>query len=253
MPSGENNRKLSDPQLNEIIRLYVSEHKSAPYIACLFGVRPSAIDHHLKKRGVIKRTNSEAHLGWNSKPVTRLPYGDPPFCKCGCAQHVSWNQRKDQWYKFVRGHYRQESPYKNREWLNAQYVTAHRSIDEISETCNVSQSSIRKSMLRLGIVTRSVSESLSQRGTMRGPRNPAWKGGVAKWEYSHDWKKIARAIRKRDNYTCQKCETPFPKSSKLLHVHHLDGKKFNNSDSNLITLCASCHPKGKRKEKAFRL
>lgn len=47
----------------------------------------------------------------------------------------------------------------------------------------------------------------------------------------------------RDDYTCQHCGTKDD-----LHVHHIDGKGVttekefrNNSLSNLITLCRSCH------------
>lgn len=49
-------------------------------------------------------------------------------------------------------------------------------------------------------------------------------------------------VLKRDNYMCQMCY-----KGKDLNVHHRDGKgrgymgKIDNSMSNLITLCKSCH------------
>ena len=43
------------------------------------------------------------------------------------------------------------------------------------------------------------------RGRRLGELNPAWRGGVADWEYSPDWKAIARKIRFRDRWTCQDC------------------------------------------------
>ena len=64
--------------------------------------------------------------------------------------------------------------------------------------------------------------------------NP-WRMGMFR-EYPADWDDIRRAIYRRDDYTCQHCQTvvgPF-------HCHH---KNSHGSDdpSNLITLCESCH------------
>ena len=112
----------------------------------------------------------------------------------------------------------------------------------------VNSSVVRKFMRKFGIEMRTTSETLIVNGSMLGSNNPAWKGGIAKWNYAPNWKRIAHDIRKRDNYTCQICMTSFPKSSKILHVHHMDGDKFNNAPTNLVTVCATCHPKGKRKE-----
>jgi len=56
------------------------------------------------------------------------------------------------------------------------------------------------------------------------------------------WKKLANKIRKRDNYTCQKCG-----SHEHLQVHHKKYIKnrlaWEYDDSNLITLCSDCHKK----------
>jgi len=78
----------------------------------------------------------------------------------------------------------------------------------------------------------------------KGEGNPNWNGGTSKER--HDWifkKIISKQIRERDNYTCQLC-------GKIdyidLNVHHIDYNKHNNSFSNLISLCRSCHTKTNR-------
>lgn len=55
-------------------------------------------------------------------------------------------------------------------------------------------------------------------------------------------------ILKRDGFCCTKCG-----ANKSLVVHHLDGngrgkEKPNNHESNLVTLCRSCHIKEHRQE-----
>jgi len=52
-----------------------------------------------------------------------------------------------------------------------------------------------------------------------------------------------KRILKRDNYQCQwgySCKNK-PVEQKKLLIHHIDGDDRNNKDSNLITLCRSCH------------
>jgi transposase-like protein len=254
MPQGDNFRKLTDEQRAEIVRLYLTPNSDGTWtgvctIARQFNVTPTAILNTLRKRGVKIRTLREAYAnGKRAKPITHLPQGKAPVCKCGCGNQVEWNRTKNRWNKYVEGHYRQNMPYKSRDWLNHQYTELKRTSEDISRQFGVNSSTILKFLRKFGIPIRRQAESLALSGAVKGDRNPAWKGGTAKWEYAHNWKRIARIIRKRDNYTCQICHTEFPRSSKLLHVHHKDGDKFNNNPNNLVTVCASCHPKGKRKE-----
>lgn len=52
-------------------------------------------------------------------------------------------------------------------------------------------------------------------------------------------------IRKRDNYTCQKCniteEEHIIAFGQVLHVHHIDYNKDNCLKNNLISLCQACN------------
>jgi 5-methylcytosine-specific restriction endonuclease McrA len=83
---------------------------------------------------------------------------------------------------------------------------------------------------------------------MVGPKNPAWKGGVADWDYAAGWKVIARKIRDRDLWTCQNCGEQRKRWGHSLHVHHIDGNKLNNDPANLVSLCATCHRAAHREE-----
>jgi 5-methylcytosine-specific restriction endonuclease McrA len=61
-------------------------------------------------------------------------------------------------------------------------------------------------------------------------------------------------IRDRDGHACQWCGEP--ELTRTHHVHHIDYRKENCDEDNLITLCDSCHPQttfGDRAEWARRL
>lgn len=61
--------------------------------------------------------------------------------------------------------------------------------------------------------------------------------------YTWKWQKISEAYRTKKNYTCEKCG--FHPESRMdrqfIHVHHKDGRKTNNRESNLQCLCIACH------------
>jgi 5-methylcytosine-specific restriction endonuclease McrA len=65
-----------------------------------------------------------------------------------------------------------------------------------------------------------------------------WQGGVSFLPYASGWtKRLKRAIKQRDNYTCQMCGG----TNCDLDVHHKDYDKSNHAEDNLISLCKSCH------------
>ena len=83
--------------------------------------------------------------------------------------------------------------------------------------------------------------------TLRGPKNPNWKGGPS--YYGPGWDQIADSIRKRDK-VCQDCGKTPADNGFPLDVHHIVNFREFDSDfqkahdpSNLKALCKHCHRK----------
>lgn len=57
-----------------------------------------------------------------------------------------------------------------------------------------------------------------------------------------EWRILRDDILRRDNWTCQRCETRF-RAKKYLTVHHIKSRANggSNDKDNLITLCDPCH------------
>jgi len=71
-----------------------------------------------------------------------------------------------------------------------------------------------------------------------GENSPSWLGGLSFEPYGSEFNEsLKRKIRERDKYKCNIC------GKKGKRIHHIDYCKTNNSPSNLITLCVSCHVK----------
>lgn len=235
----------------EVIRLYTTKTNNG-WMGCnsisdIVGISTASVQNILLRNGIKTRDAVEAHLGKQCKPITNIPVGNAPLCKCGCGNLVAWNQRKDKWNVFVDGHYRKDALYKNPMWLKSEYEGG-KTFTQIAKQFGVLSGAVGHFAKQFGIAIRSHSETLKMLGNMKGSNNPSWKGGGTPARQSlqktDEWIKLVKFIYKRDGYKCRRCNLGHDGGRKF-HAHHI--KSFTTypdlrlDENNLITLCDICH------------
>jgi hypothetical protein len=158
--------------------------------------------------------------------------------------------------EFKKGeHWRPRKPYWDKEWLRREYEDNFRSANEIAEQFGITEAAILHWLRKHKIPRRDMTEirtekhwglSGEQNGMYgkRGEEVPSWKGGVTPerqaFYSSMEWKKVRKAVYKRDKYRCQRCGT----KDKILHVHHIvtfANRELRADVDNLVLLCIDCH------------
>jgi hypothetical protein len=59
--------------------------------------------------------------------------------------------------------------------------------------------------------------------------------------YPEDWDVVSRRVREEMEWCCEMCGIDLKDHRGLLHVHHRDLRKQNNSRENLMAVCVLCH------------
>lgn len=95
-----------------------------------------------------------------------------------------------------------------------------------------------------GCIRREIAVEIGLRQT--GDRNPSYIDGIASGYNKNSQRDFHEKIRRRDNFTCQRCgktqEQELIDAKRRLSVHHKDGDHFHNVDDNAVTTCSHCHP-----------
>jgi len=123
------------------------------------------------------------------------------------------------------------------------YINKKMTEFQIAEMLNCSQQVISEYLRKCNIEC--ISMSLRTKERLKNPRNhPNWQGGKSFEIYPIGWNnELKQQIRQRDNYKCQLCGIDQEECYRKLDVHHIDYNKENLEESNLISLCMSCHRK----------
>ncbi|MGC9462355.1 HNH endonuclease [Vibrio genomosp. F10] len=75
------------------------------------------------------------------------------------------------------------------------------------------------------------------------PHMPSRKSDTAETDYTDDWAKVSSHYRVEQDFQCEECKVNMRSNRALLHVHHINGVKPDNSINNLKALCIDCHSK----------
>ena len=61
-------------------------------------------------------------------------------------------------------------------------------------------------------------------------------------QYPSDWdQKISPRYKEKIGWKCEECGIDLGENTKFLHVHHINGLKYESRDDNLRALCIGCH------------
>lgn len=143
--------------------------------------------------------------------------------------------------------------YRNKKWLQHQYVTLNKTAVEIAAeygfTTSVVKAWVRRHQLprkplsywNRGRVpwNKGLSEGQDARVQAQATalRESHWNAGRVQIPRGQRVRKLSRhTYHKVVEDSCELCA-----KESTLQVHHLDGNRENNGVSNLITLCAACH------------
>lgn len=103
-------------------------------------------------------------------------------------------------------------------------------------------SDIRKGITISEKTRAKISKKLIGHEGLKGEKSPSWLGGKSFEPYNSEFNnRFKRAIRKRDNYECSKCNIHQEKLPRTLTIHHINYDKKLTIPQNCCALCIKCN------------
>lgn len=204
-------RESKYPQLNDrdwLYQKYWIEDLGCPQIAEIVGCEATAVLKALKRFGIPRRTNSEAHKG-----------------------HTAWNKGQTKYPEL-----------RDKDWLYYKYWVEELSLSQIAKIVGCSVYAVYGAFIRFNISMRNQSE------VGKGEKNPSWRGGVSFEPYCQKFNgKFKEYIREKFNRRCFLCDKKEEENGRRLDVHHVNYNKScgcqEDSSCQFVPLCMSCHGK----------
>mgnify|MGYP001576589691 CR=1 FL=1 len=160
--------------------------------------------------------------------IPRAELAQNEFCLCGCGGRLKASR----------------TGYAKNHWFRSPEGRALLSRTHSGKTISAEQRLLISGHFKGRTFSPAVIRKLSE--TKRGPLNPNWRGGRSLAPYSEDWWFVRHRIRRRDSGRCLIDQSHDIRPWKHADIHHIDGNQQNNADSNLISLCRSCHSKAEK-------
>jgi len=155
-------------------------------------------------------------------------------------------------------HWRTPQQFREKSYLEAEYLEKKRSTGEIAEEFGVTDAAIIFWLKRYGIPRRSISEARAEKHWgvsgednpmfgRTGADSPQWKGGCTPerqaFYASLEWSKVCALVWRRDKAICQRCGEKSSNSLKM-HIHHIAPfavRELRAEPTNLLLICETCH------------
>lgn len=181
----------------------------------------------------------------NSSEIFKLLWKNPEYRKKTIEARIGRIQSPETRKKISEAnkgkHYRNHSIETRQKMSKSHMGKVH------SEETKRKQSEVKKGTTHSNYVKKKISKNHADVSGDKNPmfgisgkKAPAWLGGLSFEPYSHNFNnQLKYNIRKRDNFTCQRCDKK--ENDNAHNCHHINYDKKNSSPRNLITLCDSCH------------
>ena len=163
-------------------------------------------------------------------------YGKPRIhlCQCDTINEFIAGGRFRQLYRYANT---EEVPVRNMDDNNKEEIVGELPL------CKSCRKLINNSELKPGATSIDFVNILKAAGDASTSHPAQQAQEVDIFGYVKNWEIISKAYRIKQNFTCEKCgyHATTPMDRRFLQVHHIDGDKLNNQESNLQCLCISCH------------
>jgi len=209
-PSQYNESHKANLPKEKIIELYCLKKLSTRGVAKHFGVAQSTLRRYMKKYNIPARMGKDARQKWK------------PF-----KLKLSRNELHQLYWI---------------EGLTTTEIAKKYNVSPYCVQCSLQRNDVPRKkphQFNKGIIPWNKGKPFPQ---VSGENNYRWKGGYEPY-YGPDWRYQKRLALKRDNYTCQMCGRSRRELKRMPDVHHIIPypESKDNSLSNLISLCYSCH------------